>query len=470
MSAHKLTGKTEPAEVMPETSAEQHNVFEPTFEMPEVDLADLDAVFGPAAGRAASAAASARGVAEQEVPAAPQRHEFVEEAFPITSKAKDSSLAPARANNAAEKGECATSEATATYSKNPPDPAPIASATTRAREPAIGTKNMPEEQTSLSTGLAKASTPAPTIARGQDANQTTEPVQFTSEILTRSPSLPRDRAQHDDSGVHFVANDSVTAKLQKKEGYTTGMARRRAAAVQRKWIDMLHIPYPARQRLQADPMNLDADLRGVLAYEVSTDASLPKTRHSAVRRSSVHHILAAATPAGHVENAHREGAGKGSCTAPHQPDVQHLQSTPVGPAAAKRPEPFLPWSAIPTRTAELRQGPSRAVKLPIPAVVRQQAQPERTPAATPRIATVSLPLANSAQKAAPTGRGAPAGSRPSAPAPHAYRSGTGSRSAIQSDRIVLEERPADCYEEFFEVLVDLGRVRRSRGRVPENAC
>lgn len=45
---------------------------------------------------------------------------------------------------------------------------------------------------------------------------------------------------------------------------------------------------------------------------------------------------------------------------------------------------------------------------------------------------------------------------------------SGSRPRNKSDKIVLEERPLDCYEEFFDLLVDMGRVSQSYHRDTED--
>lgn len=166
---------------------------------------------------------------------------------------------------------------------------------------------------------------------------------------------------------------------------------------------------------------------------------------------------------------HRGEAVHASRAAPRQQDVRPLQSTPARQAAAKQrpPESFMPWSAIPTRTAALRQGTSRPVKPPIPAEVRQKAQSSTAVASEQKEAHANRSAAKSSQqKLASPGHPAPAGAGHRTPTTPARMSG--SRPRNKSDKIVLEERPLDCYEEFFDLLVDMGRVSQSYHRDTED--
>ncbi|GAA5877736.1 hypothetical protein JCM3774_000740 [Rhodotorula dairenensis] len=429
--AEKPLPRTEAAEDVQDTSAEQQDLFEPDFEMPEADIADIEAVFGPAAERAASDAAPEHGLRQHEVPAAPPYPETVEAVPPALSTAKDLSWAPesdaTRAANVGKTAERATSEVTAA------DSAPGGSATGCAQKGVTVSRVAPADQIGAQDTAQVAAAPAAPTAAHQNTNAIARPAHPPSEISAKTETHLRGRVQHDDSGVHFVANDSDASKLQNRGGLPT-----------------------APQHLQAELMELDAHARDFREPGGEMDAPLATTKQPAVHRSPEQHHTAALPQSTRPANETRVGGGKVSRPPPRQPDVRQLQSTPVQPAAAKCPEHFLPWSAIPTGTAALRQGSSRTVEPLIPAGVRHRTQLASSSAAATKRAPANRPAANSGPKSAPASRLAPARARPHAQAPLSYVSG--SRSGPKSDRIVLEERPVDTYEEFFDVLVELSRA------------
>ena len=103
------------------------------------------------------------------------------------------------------------------------------------------------------------------------------------------------------------------------------------------------------------------------------------------------------------------------------------------------------------------------MKPPIPAEVRQKAQSATAAASDKKKSHANRPAArNSQQKTASPGQPAPAGAGHRGPPIPARM--PGSRPRNKTDKIVLEERPLDCYEEFFDLLVDMGRVSQNDRR------
>lgn len=210
-------------------------------------------------------------------------------------------------------------------------------------------------------------------------------------------------------------------------------------------------------------MDLDADEHN--NTEAGAKSDTPTSATPAVIPSPASHGATGLAGPTEAADQHRGEAVHASRAAPRQQDIRPLQSTPARHAAAKQrpPESFMPWSAIPTRTAALRQGTSRPVKPPIPADVRQKAQSATAAASNQKKSHANRPAArNSQQKTASPGQPAPAGAgRRGPPVPSRM---PGSRPRNETDKIVLEERPLDCYEEFFDLLVDMGRVSQNDRR------
>lgn len=210
--------------------------------------------------------------------------------------------------------------------------------------------------------------------------------------------------------------------------------------------------------LDTDEHNIEDNVKEAGAKTDAPFSATPATP-AVIPSLAPHRAIDFTGPAGAAEQ-HRGESTNAPRTPLHQEDVRPLQSTPARHTTAKRPpESFMPWSAIPIRTAALRQGTSRPVKLILPEEVRQKAQSAPAAASDQKTAhAVGSAARRSQQMPASPGHPAPAGAGHRASANPSRM--PGSRIRNKTDKIVLEERPLDCYEEFFDLLVDMGRVRR----------
>ncbi|TKA52509.1 hypothetical protein B0A53_04885 [Rhodotorula sp. CCFEE 5036] len=420
---------------------EQQEVFEADFEFDfaVADVDEIEAVFGPTPAKTTSEAAPKTGAREKDVPVSPLPSESIE-TVPRVIPQTDASASAAKPSTAGGEIPSAVAEPSsvpiqAVPSKDRPS---VAAALAPAEEDASASTSVPAGKPLRQVGAAEVA-PAPVSAVAASSNAA--PVEKQPQRPLPSEPLPKPGpargpvgAPFDDSGVHFVANETDVTRSLKKGGMAADS-----------------------RRSAADSMDLDADEHN--NTEAGAKIDTPASATPAVIPSPASHSATGLAGPADAADQHRGEAVHASRAAPRQQDVRPLQSTPARHPAAKQrpPQSFMPWSAIPTRTAALRQGTSRPVKPPIPAEVRQKAQSSAAVASEQKKAHANRSAAKiSQQKLASPGHPAPAGAGHRNPTTPARMSG--SRPRNKSDKIVLEERPLDCYEEFFDLLVDMGRA------------
>ncbi|GAA5984370.1 hypothetical protein JCM10908_003318 [Rhodotorula pacifica] len=438
----------DPMEDVDEGAEEQQEIFEADFVMEDVNLEEIAAVFGPdshQAGTAAKPADDSETFKKGNEPSAthvknaePARQDSPERDRLSAAPASVSALkaiAPVPAGPPASKD--ATTKQQDRAGSGPASPKAGIAEEEIARSPAEKGLRQAPPGNDASTSIIAPADSSSCVQQNAPIKPNSEQLpKVTLDTSDADTSRGRPTAPHEDSGVQFVAN---TSAVRQKEAPAA---------------DSLHRLAESMDVADEEPTTISEEpTRRSERLPISAAKAAGNSSGSTPHRAPVNASSSAPTTGQRVAYAPTPNAGR--------PDLPPSQSTPAQQGVPKGPPAFsLPWSAIPTRTTALRQGKSRATKPPIPTEVRKQAQlatgstglQQRTPAHPP---------AKSARNVA----------RASQPAfyirPYqqpAHASPGDGRIRTKPDKIVLQERPTDIYEQFFELLVDLGGALVSKQR------
>jgi hypothetical protein len=239
-ATHRLTGNApvpmgEPAafdqamDITQDGAEEQQEVFEADFEFDfaVADVDEIEAVFGPTPAKTTSEAAPKTGAREKDVPVSPLPSESIE-TVPRVIPQTDASASAAKPSTAGGEIPSAVAEPSsvpiqAVPSKDRPS---VAAALAPAEEDASASTSVPAGKPLRQVGAAEVA-PAPVSAVAASSNAA--PVEKQPQRPLPSEPLPKPGpargpvgAPFDDSGVHFVANETDVTRSLKKGGMAAG--------------------------------------------------------------------------------------------------------------------------------------------------------------------------------------------------------------------------------------------------------
>lgn len=200
----------------------QQEIFEAPFEFDYAvaDVAEIEAVFGPTPATTTSEAANKDGAPRKDIPVPPLPSKNIETAPRVFPQTDDSASAvkPSTAG-----GEVPSAVAVPTVA--PKERPTVAAALAPAEEDASASTAVSVEKPVREVGVAEvASAAAPAVATSSNAaveKQIQRPL--PSEPLPKpGPARGPVGAPFDDSGVHFVANETDVTRTLKTGGMAAG--------------------------------------------------------------------------------------------------------------------------------------------------------------------------------------------------------------------------------------------------------